>query len=198
MSREERTRWRDMSLVLRSRQWRTSVIAGDDKPSVLSSRHRRWGGRLYMCDLDHVIEYPNGKVAALIEYKHDAAEQWAKPKTSYEPLADIGIRARLPVFYVRYKRDPWRFVVAPITPAAAELLPDEEYRYMTEREYAGFLHTIGGITTENMTELDNDISDPPQFANDELVFIRRQRATVWSKHNHLLDGYPYKPPRFRG
>ena len=120
--RQERTGWRDMAL---------------------SARHRRWGWDTPAVDLDFLfLEYDKGKAVALIEYKNEhAAVQYASHPT-YQALIDLGNRAGLPVFAVRYADDFSWFIVSWLNDNAKTII--EEKTTMTEEEYVSFLYKIRG------------------------------------------------------
>ena len=120
--KQERTGWRD---------------------SDLSARHRRWGWDCPAVDLDFLLlEYDKGKAIALIEYKHeDAMPQYATHPT-YQALNDLGNRAGVPVFVVRYKRDFSFWTVIPLNLDAKKLIGHRIN--MTEEEWVSFLYNIRG------------------------------------------------------
>jgi len=118
----ERTGWRDLRL---------------------SQRHRRWGWDCPAVDLDFLfLEYDAGKAVALVEYKHEqAAQQWPSHPT-YLAMRDLGTRAGVPVFGVRYADDFSWWRVVPLNGDAKHWLPVP--RKMTERGWVTFLYRLRG------------------------------------------------------
>lgn len=86
MSRNERSGWRD---------------------EALSLRHRDWGVDCPATDVDW-LEYDHGLAIALIECKHERAPQAFTTDPNTRALLDLGWRAKLPVFAVRYA---WRIKI---------------------------------------------------------------------------------------
>ena len=119
--REERTGWRD---------------------EALSRRHREWGWDCPMLDIDFlVVEYDSGKAIALIEYKHEMSPEQRSSHPSYQALIDLGNKAGMPVFAVRYAEDFswWRIV-----PLNSEARGVTEVTTLTEREYVALLYKLRG------------------------------------------------------
>lgn len=124
--RQERTGWRDASL---------------------SDRHRRWGWDCPALDLDFLmLEYDKGKASAMVEYKHESAPPQHRTHPSYRALIDLGNRAQLPVFAVRYSGDFSWYRVTPLNAFAKRWI--EVQREMDEREYVTLLHKIRGYELE--------------------------------------------------
>lgn len=120
--KRERTGWRDMEL---------------------SERHRRWGWDCPAVDLDALfLEYDMGQPVAIVEYKNENARtQWASHPT-YQALINLGNKAGIPVFGVRYATDfSWWRVVA-LNENARFWLP--EVSTMSEYEWVTFLYLIRG------------------------------------------------------
>lgn len=120
--RPERTGWRDQAL---------------------SARHRSWGWNLPITDIDFlVVEYDNGKVTALVEYKHESARP-ADPKgASYRALVDLGDRAGVAVIGCRYASDFSWFRVAALNDYAKQWIPVRSQ--MTEHEWVALLYELRG------------------------------------------------------
>jgi hypothetical protein len=120
--RAERSGWRDLSL---------------------SQRHRKWGWDCPAVDLDFLfLEYDRGKASALVEYKHEnAAPQYASHPT-YQAMIDLGDRAGIPVFGVRYAADFSWWRVTPLNTEAKRVLPSR--REMTEEEWVALLYRVRG------------------------------------------------------
>lgn len=120
--RTERTGWRDLGL---------------------SERHRQWGWDCPAVDLDFLfLEYDRGKATALVEYKHERAQPQLASHPTYQALIDLGTRAGIPVFAVRYADDYSWWRVVPLNAAAREWVP--ERCEMTEREYISMLYRVRG------------------------------------------------------
>ena len=122
--RKERSGWRDLTL---------------------SNRHRRWGWDCPAVDLDSLfLEYDKGQPVAIVEYKHDNAPPQHASHPSYQALINLGTRAGIPVFAVRYKQDFSGWIVVPLNAVAKTKLP--ERKKMTEREWVTFLYALRGYT----------------------------------------------------
>ena len=121
--RPERTSWRDQGI---------------------SQRHRRWGWDCPAVDLDFLLlEYDRGRAAALVEYKHEkAAPQFACWPT-YRALIDLGNRAGIPVFGVRYAADWTWWRVTPLNDFARQ--HQAAQATLTEEQWVGLLFRIRGI-----------------------------------------------------
>lgn len=120
--KKERSGWRDMEL---------------------SQRHRMWGWDCPAVDLDFLlIEYDKGKVAALVEYKHETAKLQYSSHPTYKALIDLGNRADLPVFVCRYSDDFTRYKAIPLNRIAKKILKD--VKVMSEKEWVSFLYRIRG------------------------------------------------------
>jgi hypothetical protein len=110
----------------------------------LSDRHRLWGWNCPAVDLDFLfLEYDNGKASAVVEYKHELAP-WpvnaAHP--TYQAMIDLGNRAGLPVFAVRYKSDYSRYRAVPMNSHAKRWLP--ETATLLESQWVSLLYKIRG------------------------------------------------------
>ena len=118
----ERTGWRDLAL---------------------SERHRLWGVRCPALDVDFLLlEYKYGRVVALVEYKHESAADVNLAHPTMRALIDMGDRADLPVFLVRYAGDFSLWQVQPLNAHARRWLPED--LAMSEREWVELLHRIRG------------------------------------------------------
>ena len=120
---KERTGWRDLGL---------------------SERHRLWGWNCPAVDLDFLfLEYDRGKAAAIIEYKHEQAKWPVDARhPTYQAMVDLGDRAQLPVFAVRYKADFSRYRAVPLNGLARDWLP--ETTAMLECQWVSLLYKIRG------------------------------------------------------
>ena len=133
--RQERTGWRDLAL---------------------SERHPRWGWDCPAVDLDFLfLEYDKGKAVALVEYKHERAQPQYATHPTYQAMIDVGNRAILPVFGVRYAADFSWWRVTPLNLKAREYLP--ERKEMTEREWVTFLYAVRGYSLPEMIFDDTEI-----------------------------------------
>lgn len=120
---EERTGWRDLAL---------------------SRRHKKWGEDCPMVDIDFLaLEYDRARAKAIVEYKHENAppDQYAS-RANYLALIDLGNRAGLPVFVVRYPSDFSWFWVTPLNEAARVLVA--EPTRLSEREWVEVLYKLRG------------------------------------------------------
>jgi hypothetical protein len=111
----------------------------------LRDRHRSWGERLFMVDVDMaVIEYEVGRPVALLEYKH-GLEWQERPRDA----ANLGVLRQLadgcsiPFVLVRWQREPFRFRIEPRNAAAVERLPASP-GVLTEERYVRFLYWLRG------------------------------------------------------
>ena len=124
MSMNERTGWRDTERI--------------------SQRHRMFGYNAPACDLDFpLIEYDRAEATALIEYKHEAAAPVFMNNSSIRALADLGTRANIPAFVVRYKDDFSKYKVIPINEQGKDFL-QRDYQVMFEADYIRFLYRLRG------------------------------------------------------
>lgn len=126
--RNERTNWRDEGI---------------------SHRHRMWGYDCPAQDIDFLLmEYDKCKVVAIIEYKNTHALKQTKSKPQYRALIDLGDKARVPVFNVRYSDDYSQYTVTALNEFAVSALPTAEQnpprKTMTEKQYVSFLYWLRG------------------------------------------------------
>ena len=120
--RPERTSWRDRGI---------------------SQRHRRWGWDCPAVDLDFLLlEYDRGRAAALVEYKHENAAPQYATHPSYQAMVDLGNRAGIPVFGVRYAEDWSWWRATPLNDMARRHLPSQST--MTEDQWISLLYRIRG------------------------------------------------------
>jgi len=114
------------------------------RDSALSYRHRQWGIALPAVDLDLLlIEMNRAKACAIVEYKGELAAEQLPSQPSYLALSDLGNKADLPVFAVRYAHDFSWFRVVPLNGNAKKILPNR--RMMSERQYVTLLYNLRGI-----------------------------------------------------
>ena len=112
----------------------------------LSERHRKWGWNCPAVDLDFLfLEYDKGQPVAIIEYKHENAQIQYGSHPTYQALINLGTRADVPVFGVRYKDDFSEWIVVALNDIARKALPDLR-RIMTEREWITFLYVLRGYS----------------------------------------------------
>lgn len=120
--KQERTGWRDQGL---------------------SERHRQWGWDCPAVDLDFLfLEYDRGKAVAIIEYKHENARPAYLSHPTYQAMIDLGNRASIPVFGVRYAADYSWYKITPLNPKAHEYLPERQE--MDEAGWVAFLYRLRG------------------------------------------------------
>lgn len=120
--REERTGWRDHRIGL---------------------RHRSWGWDCPAADIDFLmIEYDRGKAKALVEYKHELANEVRVAHPSIRAIVDLADRAGLPAFVVRYAGNFSWWYPTPINDAARTFL--SEPRHLSEEQWVELLYRIRG------------------------------------------------------
>jgi hypothetical protein len=114
---------------------------------LLNDRHRLWGDPLVMTDIDHMVEYHArfGEVTAtaLVEYKLEYAKPVPQAHHNAKALVNVGDRANLPVFGVRYARDFSWWLVTPLNSRARQWVP-EDHAEMSERQYVALLYRLRG------------------------------------------------------
>lgn len=122
-SKGERTGWRD---------------------GHLSDRHRKWGLGVPAMDIDFLLlEMDKGKPSAIIEYKSEFAPEQYPTHPSYLALVELGNRAQIPVFVVRYSQTFQWFRVVPLNSEAKRILPERVE--INERLYVTWLYNIRGL-----------------------------------------------------
>lgn len=131
--KQERTGWRDLSL---------------------SQRHRRWGWDCPAVDLDFLfLEYDKGRAVALVEYKHENAQPQYPTHPTYQAMIDLGNRAEVPVFGVRYADDFLWWKVTGLNSIARVFMPLQ--KTLDEREWVTLLYHLRGY-------------EPPETLFDDL------------------------------
>lgn len=114
----------------------------------LSQRHRTWGWNCPAVDIDFLsLEYDKGQPTAIVEYKHEKAPPQYASQPNYQALINLGNRATLPVFAVRYTDDFEWWEVVPLNELAKEWCPVR--KQMTEVDWVKLLYHMRGF-------------DPPQ------------------------------------
>lgn len=110
----------------------------------LSQRHRMWGLAVPAVDVDFLlIEYDRGRPSAIIEYKGEHAPAQFPSHPSYLALSNLGDRADLPVFAVRYAQNFSWWKITPLNKVAKLLVPERVE--MSEREFVTWLYNIRGL-----------------------------------------------------
>ena len=133
--RPERTGWRDMAL---------------------SQRHRRWGWDCPAVDLDFLfLVYDRGKAVALVEYKHERAKPQYPTHPTYQAMIDLGDRASVPVFGVRYADDFEWWQVTPLNGLARQWALQQTT--MTECEWVTLLYRVRGYDVPADLFRDKDV-----------------------------------------
>ncbi|MFH1031095.1 MAG: hypothetical protein V1767_00790 [Chloroflexota bacterium] len=162
--RDERTYWRD---------------------EKLSEEHREWGWNCPAIDIDFLlVEYDFGKAVALVEYKEEHVELPSFTHPSYLALKDLGDRAQIPVFIVRYAGDFSWWNVEPINSFGFKKL--SKGRRMTKKEWVTFLYFLRGrvppvlcMSVESATELWERVGSPP---------LKTKKRIIESLKEELLHG----------
>ena len=110
----------------------------------LSERHRKWGLALPAVDLDFILlEYDRGRPSALIEYKGEHAPAQFPTHPSYLALCNLGDRASVPVFAVRYAQNFSWWKVVSLNYVAKKMFPTRQQ--FGERQFVTWLYNIRGI-----------------------------------------------------
>ncbi len=109
----------------------------------MSDRHRKWGWDCPAVDIDFLmLEYDTGLPVALVEYKHERAKMQSPSHPSYKALSELGDRAGIPFFAVRYADDFSWWKVIPLNKVSLSITQDR-VQY-TEQEYVKFLMGLRG------------------------------------------------------
>lgn len=127
--RQERTGWRD---------------------EKLSRRHREWGWDCPMVDIDWLyIEYDYGHPKALVEYKHENAEDELKKiierdrlHPSYKAQKELADNSRIPYLITLYADNLTWYRVHPMNDYARQYIG--ETTKMSELEYVTLLYRMRG------------------------------------------------------
>lgn len=127
--RQERSGWRDLSL---------------------SDRHRKWGYDCPAVDIDFLmVEFNQGRPAALVEYKHQRAMIPNLNSPTYRALQVMADAANVPMLLVFYNNGPWWFRVTPVNDIARKSYSPNQI--MSEREYVVSLYKLRNITPSVFT-----------------------------------------------
>jgi len=133
--RQEKTGWRDQRI---------------------SERHCRWGWDCPAVDLDFlVLEYDRGKAVAIVEYKNEHAKPQYRTYPTYQALIDLGNRADVPVFGVRYADDFSWWRVTPLNDLAKMWVPKQTS--MTEEQWVTVLYRVRGTEVPADLFTDKDV-----------------------------------------
>lgn len=133
--RQEKTGWRDQRI---------------------SERHRRWGWDCPAVDVDFLmLEYDRGKAVAVVEYKNEHAKPQYRTHPTYQALIDLGNRAGVPVFGVRYADDWSWWRVTPLNDLAKKQVPKQTP--MTEEEWVTLLYRVRGTEVPADLFTDKDV-----------------------------------------
>lgn len=98
-----------------------------------------------MLDLDFVcLEYDEATAEILVEYKHHDAPPLNLNHASYRALRDLGDRAHLPVFTVRYVADFSLWRVTAVNGLAEKWVP--QTAVMGEEDWVALLYRVRGRT----------------------------------------------------
>jgi hypothetical protein len=107
----------------------------------ISARHRQWGYNCPAVDLDFLVaEYNVGEPVALVEYKHESAQQAQLQHPTYRALSSLCRRADLPFMVVYYRPDPWRFLVVPVNERAVAFYRGPQS--LSERRFVKSLYVM--------------------------------------------------------
>ncbi len=147
MSQLERTGWRD---------------------GRFSLRHRAYGQKLSMIDLDEVwvekeleikdttwILVKGDQPCALIEAKEEHAMEFDKTKWQIRVLINLAKMAGLPLFFIRYEKNFDWLSVVPLNDKAEIVLPKR--KKMSEMEYVQLEYRIRGYTPLSDNDTCGDI-----------------------------------------
>jgi hypothetical protein len=113
----------------------------------ISIKHRDWVLAAPAFDLDFLlIECKYSSPVALIEYKEKGASPCRKTDPQYKALTELGNKASLPAFNVRYSLDGnshlCRYKITPLNDDAEKRNAPSDW--IDELEYMCFLHGLRG------------------------------------------------------
>ena len=125
----ERTGWRDQEL---------------------SARHRKWGDRLYVVDVDFLmVEYCARRAGMMVDYKHHVARSSVDENTaSHQALAWLADGRSIPFVICIYNLDIEEplFEVLPVNQTAKDYFV-EPY-VLTEENWIHFQHHLRGLAQD--------------------------------------------------
>ncbi|MEK6249192.1 MAG: hypothetical protein N2C12_13505 [Planctomycetales bacterium] len=120
--REERTGWRD---------------------EQISRRHRRWGYDCPAIDIDFLLmEYDRAKPSALVEYKHEKAQELQISHPSVKALVNLANDADIPAVLCRYADDFSWWYPSPLNEKARQYIG--EPKRLSESEWVAMLYHMRG------------------------------------------------------
>lgn len=113
----------------------------------ISDRHRAWGSLALATDIDLILVEWSARrsLCALIDYKlgldRDLPDAEAK---SVMQIGELGERAEVPAFCVKYSTEPWLFRVYPLNTWAAGTTLFARGELITELQFVDFLYRLRG------------------------------------------------------
>lgn len=113
----------------------------------ISDRHREWGAPALATDIDLILlEYSAGRLAALIDYKLGVDRKLPETEAhACMKIGELGERATLPAFCVKYSTDPWRFRVYPLNTYGEGTMPFGRGEPVSERRFVAFLYSLRNV-----------------------------------------------------
>ena len=113
------------------------------RDAAMSEEHRRWGWDCPANDIDFLMaEYDHFQPIALVEYKNENHPPIKMTEPGLRVVVELGNRALIPVFFVRYAVDLSWWKVHALNDYAKRWPP--EATQMTKIEYVEFLYKIRG------------------------------------------------------
>lgn len=123
MSNIERTGWRDEGI---------------------SRHHREWGVACPATDLDFVlVERKYNNPVALIEYKNQHSRPVSLEDGNILCIKQLGDKANLPVFVVKYSDNFYFYGVLPIN-SISQIMITQSFCIMNEQQYVNWLYQLRG------------------------------------------------------
>ena len=123
----------------------------------LNDLHRTFGWDCPVTDIDF-LEFDNRKAVALFENKKQNAPICYPNNASRCALVDLGNRAGIPVFGLRYSNDLTRFDITPLNPMARKYLTGT-VRHSVD-QYKNFLYRLRGRRVEDCNANLRDSQQP--------------------------------------
>jgi hypothetical protein len=112
--------------------------------------HRILGSPVPCTDIDF-LEYDNGIPIAILEYKHKNAAPLQRDHPTIRAITELGNRANIPVFHVRYNSDKTIFVYTALNIQAEKIIGGE--RYPCNRiGWAEIIYKLRGLKLPNDIE----------------------------------------------
>lgn len=116
--------------------------------NAISDRHRTWGATCFSTDIDLLLlEYRDrGRLCALVDFKAGLQRQLEQGELlSLTAIAELGDRADLPAYLVKYETEPWRFAVYPMNARARGIMPYcERAEIIDEWTFVRHLYAVRG------------------------------------------------------